>query len=564
MTAVAAPAPTPASEGERLTRSTATISAYTLVSRVTGFGRIFVLAAVVGTTFLGNTYQAANSVPNLVFELFAAGALQAVLVPELIDVASRQGRAAGRQVASLVLGGLLAAFGVVVVIGAVVAPLVARVLFAAGDEAIRDDQVWLGTVFLWVFMPQVLFYAGGLVATAVLNADDRFAVPAFAPALNNLVVILAYLGFWWMRDGEPPSLHLSPAEVAVLAGGTTLGVVVFTSAPVTSAVRLGLLHRPRLALRDRDLRRLARKGAWAGAFLGLIQVLLVVALALGNSVDGGGTVYQLGFTYFLLPHALVAVPVLTALYPAMSRAAGGGDHTVFMALVRSGTQATWVLVLPAVAAMVVLAEPIARLTLFGESAQAVDAVAATIVAFAPGLAPYGLFLLFTRATYARGDARSPTIIHLAAAVVGVAAMGAATVLWPGDARIAGLAGAHSLAYVVACLLMGYGLWREVGRLPLAQLRMVAGALAATVASAMVMLAVHLVEPGGSSRPGAALQLALAGVGGVAVYLAGLRLVGIPGPRRLLHPELAAPAAPPGTGPVGPRGATGPEEGSDRG
>ena len=261
MTAVVAPAPTPASEGERLTRSTATISAFTLVSRVTGFARIFVLAAVVGTTFLGNTYQAANSVPNLVFELFAAGALQAVLVPELIEVTSRRGRAAGRQVASLVLGGLLAAFGVVVVIGAVVAPLVARILFAAGDEAIRADQVWLGTVFLWVFLPQVLFYAGGLVATAVLNADDRFAVPAFAPVLNNVVVILAYLGFWWMRDGEPPSLHLSPAEVAVLAGGTTLGVVVFTSAPVISAVRLGLLHRPRLALRDRDLRRLARKGA---------------------------------------------------------------------------------------------------------------------------------------------------------------------------------------------------------------------------------------------------------------------------------------------------------------
>lgn len=545
MTAVVAPAPTPASEGERLTRSTATISAFTLVSRVTGFARIFVLAAVVGTTFLGNTYQAANSVPNLVFELFAAGALQAVLVPELIEVTSRRGRAAGRQVASLVLGGLLAAFGVVVVIGAVVAPLVARILFAAGDEAIRADQVWLGTVFLWVFLPQVLFYAGGLVATAVLNADDRFAVPAFAPVLNNVVVILAYLGFWWMRDGEPPSLHLSPAEVAVLAGGTTLGVVVFTSAPVISAVRLGLLHRPRLALRDRDLRRLARKGAWAGMFLGLIQVLLIVALALGNSVDGGGAIYQLGFTYFLLPHALVAVPVLTALYPAMSRAAGGGDSTAFMGLVRSGTQATWVLILPAVAALAVLAEPIARLTLFGESAGAVDAVAATIVAFAPGLAPYGLFLLLTRATYARGDARSPTVIHLVAAVVGVVAMAVATLVLSGDARIAGLAAAHSLAYVVACALMGYGLWREVGRLPLAQARTVLGATAAALACAAVMLAVHLAEPGGTSRAGAALQLAVAGVGGAAVYLVGLRLVGIPGPRRLLHPESAAPADPDG-------------------
>jgi putative peptidoglycan lipid II flippase len=555
MTAVAAPAPPAgaASEGERLTRSTATISAFTLVSRLTGFVRIFVLAAVVGTTYLGNTYQAANSVPNLVFELFAAGALQAVLVPELIGVAARTGRAAGRQLASVVLGGLLAAFGLVVVIGAVVAPLASRLLFAGAPDGVRADQVWLGTVFLWVFLPQVVFYAGGLVATAVLNADDHFAVPAVAPALNNLVVVAAYLGFWWMRGGGPPSLHLSPAEVAVLAGGTTLGVIVFTSAPVASAARRGLLHRPRLALRDRDLRRLARRGAWAGAFLGLIQVLLVVALALGNTVEGGGAIYQLGFTYFLLPHALVAVPVLTALYPAMSRATAGGDEAGFMALVRSGTQATWVLALPAVAAMVVLAEPIARLTLLGESARSVDAVAGTIVAFSVGLAPYGLFLLFTRVSYARGDVRSPTVVHLVGAVVGVAVMAVATALWSGDARIAGLAAGHSAAYVVACLALGYRLWLDLGRRPLAPPRVAAGALAAALAAGAAMLAVRLAGPGGSTRTVAALQLAAGGAAGVVVYLAGLRLAGAPDPRRLLHPQPAGepgrPAAGADGGPV---------------
>jgi putative peptidoglycan lipid II flippase len=552
MTAVTAPAapasPAPASgsgpasapapdgaDGRRLARSTATISGLTLLSRSTGFVRMFVLAAVVGTTFLGNTYQAANSVPNLVFELFAAGALQAVLVPELIEVASLRGRVEGRHVAGLVLGGLLAAFGVVVVVGAVVAPLVSRLLFAGAPEAVADDQVWLGTVFLWVFLPQVLFYAGGLVATAVLNADDRFAVPAVAPALNNLVVVAAYLGFWWLRDGEDPSLHLSPVEVAVLAGGTTLGVIVFTSAPVVSAVRRGLLARPRLALRDRDLRRLARKGAWAGAFLGLIQVLLIVALVLGNTVEGGGTIYQLGFTYFLLPHALVAVPVLTALYPSMSRAAAGGDEAGYLALVRSGVEATWVFVLPAVAAMVVLAEPIARLTLFGESAHAVDAVAATIVAFAPGLAPYGLFLLLTRATYARGDARLPTVVHVAAAVIGVVAMGVATVVWSGDARIAGLAAGHSLAYVVAAVFLGLALWRAVGRVPMARLRLVLGAAGVALVAGAVMLAVRMALPEGS-RLDAAVQLAAAGVAGLAVYLAGLRVLRIRDPRRLLHPE----------------------------
>ncbi|HKH03912.1 MAG TPA: lipid II flippase MurJ [Acidimicrobiales bacterium] len=548
-TAPSTGAPAPASP-DRLARSTAVISAMTLLSRVTGFGRVFVLAAVVGATYLGNTYQAANSVPNLVFELFAAGALQAVLVPELIEVSARRGRAAGRRVAGLVLGGLLAVFGVVVLAGAALAPLVARVLFAGASGEVADDQAWLGTVFLWVFLPQVLFYAGGLVATAVLNSEDRFAVPAAAPILNNLVVMGAYLGFWWLRGGEEPTLDLSAAEVAVLAGGTTLGVVVFTSAPVIAAVRAGLLGRPTVTLRDPDVRRLAGKGAWAGAFLGLIQVLLIVALALGNSVEGGGTVYQLGFTYFLLPHALVAVPVLTALYPSMSRAFQGGDGGGYLALVRSGVEATWVLVLPAVVALAVLAEPIARVTLFGEGASAVDAVAGTLVAFAPGLAPYGLFLLLTRATYARGDARRPTIVHLLAAGVGIAGMALAAGLLDGDDRITGLAAAHSAAYLVAAVVLGRALARDVGGRAVGRLaggRVVAGAVLAAAASGAVMVAARLVGPDAGSRAGAVVQLVVGGGLGLAVYLAGLRLTGIGDPRRLLRPSVRAPD-PADTGP----------------
>ena len=545
MTTVAVPArpatAAGASEGDRLTRSTATISALTLVSRLTGFVRMFVLAAVVGTNFLGNTYQMANSVPNLVFELFAAGALQAVLVPELIQVAARHGREEGRRVASLVLGGLLAVFGVAVVVGVLVAPLAARALYAAAPAGVAGDQAWLGTVFLWVFLPQVLFYAAGLVATAALNADDRFAVPAAAPALNNVVVVAAYVAFWWLLDGASPTLDLSPLEVAVLAGGTTLGVVVFTSAPVVAAVRHGLVARPRLALRDPALRRLARLGAWAGAFLGLVQVLLLAALVLGNGIEGGGAIYQLGFTYFLLPHALVAVPVLTALYPAMSRAFQGGDEPGYLALVRSGVHATWVLVLPAVVALATLAEPIARLTLFGESAGDVDAVAATIVAFAPGLAPYGLFLLLTRATYARGEARRPTIVHVVAAAVGVAAMGLAALLVDGDGRIAGLAAGHSLAYLVGLALLGRALARDVRGTPggLASPGVLAGAAVSAAAAGAVMLAVRLAELGGDGRVGAGVQLAVGGGLGLVVYLVGLRLTGIGDPRRLLRPSVPA-------------------------
>jgi putative peptidoglycan lipid II flippase len=540
-----------------LTRATATVSAMTLLSRITGFVRVAVVVAVLGTTYLGNTYQTANSVPNLLFELFAAGALQAVLVPELVDLLDRHGRAEAVRVASLVLGALLSVLAVVLVVGSLVAPLVARLLFAGAPDAVRADQVWLGTVFLWIFLPQVLFYALGMVSTATLNAADRFAVPAVAPLLNNVVVVAAYLGFWALLDGDEPRLHLTPVEVAVLAGGTTLAVAAFTSAPLVAAWRAGFRLRPRLDLTDPHLRRVARQGVWAGVFLALTQVLLLCALALGNTVEGGSVIYQYAYTAFLLPHALVAIPIFTALFPSLSRAAratpppdeagaGAGvaadtgaaarlDDDDYASLLRRGIHAIVILLVPATAAMVVLGSPAARLMVFGESVAAAQPVGWAIAAFAPGLAAYGIFLLLARAAYAHGDARLPAEAHLLVTAVGIVGMVVAIVLVHGEARIAGLAGAHSVAYVLGAILLGVRLAQRRGGARFVRPQVVLRALVAGVVVAAAMAVGRLVEVDGA-RLTALLQLAVGGLAGVSTYLVLLRALGLGDPRRLLHAE----------------------------
>ena len=246
-----------------LGRSTATIAGLTLVSRISGFARIIVVTAVLGTTALGDVYETANLVPNILFELFAAGSVQAVMVPALVAADERDG--SGNRLANAVLGWLLATLGVLTAFALVVAPLAMHLLTAAEpDAAARADKRELGARFLAIFLVQLLFYAAGLVATALLQARRRFAAPAVAPLVNNLVVITAYLLFYRLRDGQPPSLSLSGAELAVLAGGTTLGVIAFTAVPVVAAMRHGVRWRPRLA-RDPAIARLARQGAWAGA-----------------------------------------------------------------------------------------------------------------------------------------------------------------------------------------------------------------------------------------------------------------------------------------------------------
>ncbi|HEX2040747.1 MAG TPA: lipid II flippase MurJ, partial [Acidimicrobiales bacterium] len=298
----------------------------TAVSRATGFLRILVVAAVLGTTFLGNVYQSANTVPNLLFELVAAGALQAVLVPTVVGLLDAGDRRQAEHVAGAVLGLAAAALAALAVVGALAAPWIMRALVVAVDDpSVREAQVRLGTFFLWFFLPQVVLYALGMVSTAVLHAHGRFAVPAAAPIVNNAVVIGTYVLFAALRAGEPPDLDLAWEEKVVLAGGTTLGVAAFCVVPWLATRSLGFSLVPRFDPHHPAVRRIGRLAGWAAVSLAMVQVLLGTALVLGNGVEGGVVAFQVGLTFFLLPYALVAVPLATAAFPGLSRLAHADD-----------------------------------------------------------------------------------------------------------------------------------------------------------------------------------------------------------------------------------------------
>ena len=202
-----------------LSRSAAGMGAAAAVSRAFGGARMVVIAAVLGTTYLGNTFQASNSVSNVLFELLAAGALSAVLVPTFVD---HFRRGEGRRAEELA-GGLLSIawvlLGAVTVIGIVAAPWLARVLTTGVDDpSIEADQLALTTFLLRCFIPQVLLYALGAVTTAVLHARNRFALAAVAPIGNTIVLVIAMLAFWQVA-GSDPGLDLDTTERAILAAG---------------------------------------------------------------------------------------------------------------------------------------------------------------------------------------------------------------------------------------------------------------------------------------------------------------------------------------------------------
>lgn len=518
-------------------RSTVRMSVLTAVSRATGFVRVIVVAAVLGTSYLGNTYQSANTVPNILFELLAAGALQAVLVPSMVELLDAGREDEAEEVAGSVLGIVASLLAGLVAAGIVTAPWIMRILTATVDDpAIRAQEIALGQFFLWFFLPQVILYAANMVATAVLNAKHHFALPVFAPVLNNVVVICTYVLFWYMRDGQEPTLELSLAEKTVLAGGTTLGVLAFCAVPVIGVWRTGFRLLPKLNHRHPGVRRLGRLGAWAVVFLAMTQVLLIVVLLLANGVEGGVVVYQVAYVMFMLPHSLFSVPVMTTLFPRLSREAQRREWAQYGDTVVRGLRSIGFFTLPAAALTMALAPLLAQVIIFGAASGRATAVAAAMAAFAPGVVGFGALLFLTRAFYAVDDARTPALVNIGVAVAGSIAMFVSFWRLPESDKVTGLAASYSFGMLLgAAVLLGLlrlavlgdrarlsGLWPSLLR------RLVAAGLAGVA----VYLAAVAVPDGG--RVAALVQLLVLAPLGVAIYLLLQWILGGAPPREALR------------------------------
>ena len=447
-----------------LLRSAATISAWNMVSRITGFGRVLAVGAALGTTFVGNTYQSANLVSNLLFELLAAGLLSAPLVPIFVAMVDDGRRHEVERLAGALLGLALLVLGAVVVVGAVAGPAIMRVLTAAmEDGALRDAEVRLGSFLLWFFLPQVLLYAVLAIATAVLNANRRFASGAMAPIANNLVVIATMLAFVAVQSGGAPTMALPLSERLLLALGTTAGVLAMAAIPTVAAAHHGYRLRPRWEPRHPHLREVLRIGAWGGVVLASVQVLILVTLVLANPVPGGVVAYQIAFTFFLLPIALAAHPVFTALYPRLAGHAHAARWQRFADELGDGVRRVLFVVVPASAVLLVVGTPALRVIRMGEiDRNGAELVGRVLGAYALGLAGYGCFLLLTRAWTAAGNPRVPAFVAAGVAVGGSVLMVAGSAIADGSDRVVALGVAHSVAMSAGAVVLFLLLRRHCG------------------------------------------------------------------------------------------------------
>lgn len=518
-----------------LVRSSTVMAIGTVASRVTGFAKTAILAFALGTQALGDAYNAANNIPNVVYELLLGGVLTSVFVPILVRARRRDadgGVAYEQRLFTLIVLALLVFTAAAV---AAAGPLIA--LYA---RDFTDAQQELAVTLARFFLPQIAFYGISALARASLNTRGHFAAPMWTPVLNNVVVVGVATVFLVITSGGVSPDTITAGEARLLGIGTTMGIVVQTVALIPALRAVGFRWRPRLDLGRLDYGHIGRLAGWVLAYVLTNQIgfLIVTRLATtagvrarhaGVGYGAGYTPYMYAFLLFSLPYAIVAVSIITALLPRMSEHADNRRYDLVRDDFSNGIRLTAVLLVPGAVALLALGPEVAVLLFAHFRTNVADAIYIGYVlsAFAVGLIGFSVFQLMLRVFYALQDTRTPALIG----AIRVAVMGVADVilffLLPPGWVVLGLALAYAGSYYVAAVVAGAVVRGRLGgiderRITRTLLRLIAAALPGGVFAYAMSLG--FTQTFGTTSLTSLLSLLVGiGVGGLLYVLFALRL-----------------------------------------
>jgi putative peptidoglycan lipid II flippase len=512
-----------------LLRSSGKVGLMTMTSRVLGLLRDVVFAHTIGAGGGADAFFVAFKIPNFMRRLFAEGAFAQAFVPVLSEYRSQGTRAAVKALIDRVAGGLGLVLLLVTTLAVLGAPLVATV-FAPGFHA-SPAQFALATDMIRITFPYLMLISLTGLTGAILNSYDQFAVPAFTPVLLNVCLIGAALLLAPYFD--PPALGLA---WGVLAAGAVQ--LVFQ---LPFLARLRLMPSPKVDWADPGVKRILALmvPALFGVSVSQINLMLDTVIA---SLLPSGSISWLYYSERLadLPLGVFAIAIATVILPNLSRQHAGRDPDSFAHTLDWALRLIFLVALPAIVALIMLAEPI-LITLFqyGATSAADTAMAAlSLRAYALGLLAFMLIKVLAPGFYARQDMRTPVRIGVVAMVVNMVLNVAFVVplhyYW--QVGHVGLALATSLAAYVNSFLLYRGLrrlgvyWPHKGWGALGLQMLCANLAMGGVLAALMLYWSDWVTWSASQRIG---RLAVVCVLGGGVYAAGLLLTGFK-PANLRH------------------------------
>ncbi|WP_431953702.1 lipid II flippase MurJ [Nocardia lijiangensis] len=515
----------------RLLRDSGSIAIATLISRITGFGKQLLLAAVLGPA-IASAFTSASLIPNMITELVLGAVLTAMVVPTLVRAEKEDPDGGSAFVRRLVTAAFVVLLGATV-LATIAAPLLATHVFVSADGKVNTQ---LTTALTFLLLPAILFYGMSALFTAILNTRQVFKPGAWAPVLNN-VVMLAVLGLYAVTPGEITldPVRMSDPKLLVLGIGVTLGVFTQAAALLPAIRREGIDLRPLWGI-DTRLKQFGMMGAAIILYVLISQVGLVFANHIASTADEAGpAIYSLAWLLLQLPYGVLGVTVLTAIMPRLSRNAAEGDTPAVVDDLSVATRLTMIALVPVVT-FLTLAGPQLGEALFGYARFTGDAerlgYAVSWSAFA--LIPYALVLIHLRVFYAREQAWTPTWIILGITAVKIACSALAPVVADNSDQVVIVLGvATGIGFTAGAIIGGYLLHRSLGDLRMANVgRTVTRVVLASVAGGAVMLIVD--EVLGLARlsesmggPGSLIRVTITAIVMFATAFGLMRLAGIP-------------------------------------
>ncbi|MGB3675340.1 MAG: murein biosynthesis integral membrane protein MurJ [Candidatus Nanopelagicales bacterium] len=444
------------------------MAAGTLLSRLTGLARDFALAAAIGSAVFSDLFALGNSLPNIVYILVVGGALNAVFIPQLVRH-MREDPDGGDDFADRLITATLLILVALTLIALACAPWIVRVYATANYN---DTQLQVAVTFAWLCLPQILFYGAYTMFSQVLNSRLYFAAPAFAPIVNNIVMVATAVVFIWMTasvalvDGQAV---ITGAPVVVLGIGTTVGVVLQALVLIPFLRAAGYRWRPRWGFRGYGLGKAGRLALWTIGLVVVNQVgfLVVVRLATGANIlsgaDGGLALYQRALLVFMLPQSIITISIVTAIFPRMSHNAGIGKLDTVAEQLNSGIRVVTALMTICAAYLVAFGAPLGLVFFnwYRNSAESAIYTGQTISVFALGLIPLALFYLFLRGWYAFENTKVPFVLTVVYNAIAIPLTIGLYYAAPASGKVLALALAYVLAYWLILPITWLSLKRRV-------------------------------------------------------------------------------------------------------
>lgn len=436
--------------GHPIVRSARVVSALTLMSRITGLVRDIFFGYFFGASGVASAFTVAFAIPNLFRRLFGEGALSAALIPVVSRRLGEGGLSSASKVAGRVFAWLAVVVAGVVVLGEV-GLLVLRLVPWESEQA----RLTLGMTGL--LLPYAVLVCLVAAMGGVLNVLGRFAIPASAPILLNVVLLGTMFGAWALRAED------AEWRIWALGGSVLLAGVIQLAAQAGALRSAGLRAEWRLSRDDPGLREVG--SAMLPMILGLAAVQInslgdtIVALTCVPHAGAPAVLYYAQRLY-QFPLGVFGLALATAAYPVMSAHAAAGDRESLRAAVVDSARVVLYVGLAASVGLMVTAGPLVQAFFERGGFVAADTrrVSVTLVAYAAGVWAYGLNHILVRGFYAMGDRRTPMRVALVMVVVNLGLN--LTLVWQWEE--AGLGAATAISGALQCVWLGRLLARRLG------------------------------------------------------------------------------------------------------